>query len=246
MAEQKESSVLFSLKELMNLEEDRIKQEEDDRKRKEEEALRAKLDGERKAREAEETRLRAAEEERRVQEQRSREEQARIDAIRQGEVEKARLDAENAARMEAIRHQQEHERQLVHMKETSGKKKLTFMIAGLAVLFVAGAIGGGIAIKNSMDDADRVRAEKVALEAKLTELDSEKKRIQLEIEKASGEEKERLMKQLADKEREIASAKTTPVTGPAKARTGGPGPAAKPKSDKPCNCQPGDPLCSCL
>ena len=31
MAEQKESSVLFSLKELMNLEEDRIKQEEADK-----------------------------------------------------------------------------------------------------------------------------------------------------------------------------------------------------------------------
>ena len=38
MAEQKESSVLFSLKELMNLEEDRIRQEEDT-KRKAEEAL---------------------------------------------------------------------------------------------------------------------------------------------------------------------------------------------------------------
>ena len=33
MAEQKESSVLFSLKELMNLEEDRIKQEEADKDR---------------------------------------------------------------------------------------------------------------------------------------------------------------------------------------------------------------------
>ena len=31
MAEQKESSVLFSLKELMSLEEDRIRQEEDER-----------------------------------------------------------------------------------------------------------------------------------------------------------------------------------------------------------------------
>ena len=36
MAEQKESSVLFSLKELMNLEEDRIRQEEDTKRKAEE------------------------------------------------------------------------------------------------------------------------------------------------------------------------------------------------------------------
>ena len=53
MAEQKESSVLFSLKELMSLEEDRIKQEEDDRKRKEQAEQQARLDAERRAREEE-------------------------------------------------------------------------------------------------------------------------------------------------------------------------------------------------
>ena len=37
MAEQKDNSVLFSLKELMNIEEERIKQEEDDKKRREDE-----------------------------------------------------------------------------------------------------------------------------------------------------------------------------------------------------------------
>ena len=45
MAEQKESSVLFSLKELMNLEENRIKEEEQEKDR------RARADAERKARE---------------------------------------------------------------------------------------------------------------------------------------------------------------------------------------------------
>ena len=42
MAEQKESSVLFSLKELMSLEEDRIRQEEDEKRRKAEAELSAK------------------------------------------------------------------------------------------------------------------------------------------------------------------------------------------------------------
>ena len=57
MAEQKESSVLFSLKELMNLEEDRIRQEESARKAKQEAELQARLDAERRQREEEEARL---------------------------------------------------------------------------------------------------------------------------------------------------------------------------------------------
>lgn len=246
MSEQKESSVLFSLKELMNLEEDRIKSEEAERKRKEEEALRAKMDAERKAREAEESRLRAAEEERRAQEARAREEAARHEAIRHAEVEKARLDAENAARIEAMRRQQEHERQLVQMKEQSGKKKLTFMLAGLGVLLVVGAVGGSIAIKNSMEATERAQAEKLALEQKIADLDKEKARIQDEISKASGAEKDALLAKLAAKEAEIKAAQqATPASGGGAARRPSGG-GSKPASDTAPKkkCQPGDPLCS--
>ena len=49
MSEQKESSVLFSLKELMNLEEDRIKQEEETKRAQAEAAERSRLDAERRA-----------------------------------------------------------------------------------------------------------------------------------------------------------------------------------------------------
>ena len=51
MAEQKESSVLFSLKELMNLEEDRIRQEDEEKKQRAEADARARSDAERRARE---------------------------------------------------------------------------------------------------------------------------------------------------------------------------------------------------
>jgi colicin import membrane protein len=248
MAEQKESSVLFSLKELMNLEEDRIKQEESERKRKEEEALRVKLDAERRAREAEEARMKAAEEERRVGEQRSREEAARLDAIRQAEVEKARLDAENNARHEAMRRQQEHERQLVQMKEQSGKKKLTFWLAGVGAVLLIALVGGGIVIKNSQEQAERATAEKIALEQKITELDAEKKRIQDDISKASGAERDALIAKLQAKEAEIETTKSAPASGGGGAvrRSGGGSKPAAEKPAKPCNCQPGDPLCSCL
>src|SRR5213078_3145418 len=79
MAEQKESSVLFSLKELMNLEEDRIREEEADKARRAKVEQEARDTAERAAREAEERRLRDEEERRRQEEQRKREEVARVD-----------------------------------------------------------------------------------------------------------------------------------------------------------------------
>src|SRR5881394_4441040 len=74
MPEQKESSVLFSLKELMNLEEDRIKQEEADKDRRARQEADAKAAAERAARDAEERRIREEEEARRVEDLRRKEE----------------------------------------------------------------------------------------------------------------------------------------------------------------------------
>ena len=56
MAEQKESSVLFSLKELMNLEEDRIRQEDDEKRKRAEAEVQARQEAERRAREQEQAR----------------------------------------------------------------------------------------------------------------------------------------------------------------------------------------------
>ena len=93
MAEQKESSVLFSLKELMNLEENRIKEEEAEKDRRARHEAETRASAERAARDAEERRLREEEERRRSEEQRQREEAARLEAIRHGEIEKARAEA---------------------------------------------------------------------------------------------------------------------------------------------------------
>jgi len=243
MAEQKESSVLFSLKELMSLEEDRIRQEENEKKRQEEAALQARLDAERRVREQEEARIRAAEEERRAHEQRAREEGARLDAIRHAEMEKARLDAENAARLEQLRHQQEHERQIHAMSQDKSKKKLQWIAAGSAVFLLIALIGGGVAIKSSLDKQQM-------LEEQLNSLNSESAALKSKLGSAtSPEERARLQAELDAKEQAIKDLKDHPntvSTAPRPAvRTGG---APKPKADpsKPCNCTPGDPLCSCL
>lgn len=248
MAEQKESSVLFSLKELMNLEEDRIKQEETERQKQEQAVIQARLDAERKAREEEEARIAAAEEARRQQEQRQREESTRLDAIRHGEVEKARLDAENAARLEQLRAQQAHDLNLTAIKQDKSKKNLTYIAAGVGFLLVL-AIGiGSYAVKVQSDKAE-------ALQAQLGELSSEREALRQKMETASGEERARLQAELDAKDDAIKNLKDhpntvqqAPTSHPVAHPAGNGGGTTKaPTANKPpCNCTPGDPLCSCL
>ena len=153
MAEQKESSVLFSLKELMNLEEDRIKQEEQEKRRQEDAATHARMEAERRAREEEEARLRAEQDRRHADEQRVREDAARLEAIHKAELEKARLDAENAARLEQLRHVQEHERNITAIKQDKHKKSLQIFAYGAAALFVIALVGATLFIKHQMDES---------------------------------------------------------------------------------------------
>lgn len=244
MAEQKESSVLFSLKELMSLEEDRIKQEEDAKKRAEDEAARARAEATRRQQEEQEAQMRAAEEKRRQEEQRAREEHAKVDAIRQAEVERARVEAENAARMEQMKRQQEHERQLAALTQDKSKKRLTIIAALSGVVLLIGLVGGGIVIKGQMDKQKE-------LEGQLNSLNSDKEELDRKLKSATTpEEKAALEQQIADNEARIAALKnnqpaptaTKTVTRPV-GNTGG----TKPTVTKPaCNCTPGDPLCSCL
>ncbi len=245
MAEQKESSVLFSLKELMNLEEDRIKQEETERQRQEQAVIQARLDAERKAREEEEARMAAAEEQRRQQEQRSREEMARLEAIRHAEVEKARLDAENAARLEQLRQQQAHDLNLTAIKQDKSKKNLLYIAVGVGVALVLAVAIGGYAVKVQSDKA-------AALQAQLAQLVSDEADIKQKMASANAEDRARLQEELDAKESAIQNLKDHPntvqTTAPVHAShpTGG-GNTTKPATtSKPCNCTPGDPLCSCL
>lgn len=249
MSEQKESSVLFSLKELMNLEEERIRQEEVDRERAAEAERQARMDAERRAREAEEARVRAMEEERRQAEQRQREEQARLSAIQQAEMEKARLDAENAARIEQMRHAQEHEARMRTISQDKSKKRLQIIGAVLGVFLLVALVGGGLAIKAQLDRSAK-------LEAQLNGLNDERDKLNKKLSEAtSPEERARLEAELQANQRKMAELKdsrntaTVPAGDKPKVRRGGGGQKpSKPSAPaaKPCDCTPGDPLCDCL
>jgi colicin import membrane protein len=250
MSEQKESSVLFSLKELMNLEEDRIKQEEDQKRAAAEAAERARLDAERRARDEEEARIRAEEQRRRAEEQRAREEAARLEALRQAEIEKARVEAEQKARLEAMQAQQAHEAQLARIKQDESKKKLRNTIIGLSVggVLVLGLIGGlGYNYYSQKEkerlaqiEADRVKEEQTKkLEAQLKDQQAKIDRLLADLSSAKDEaQRAEIQKKLLEAQEAQKSLKGG-GGGPAKSG-GGSG------SGSSCKCQPGDPLCSCL
>lgn len=258
MAEQKESSVLFSLKELMSLEEDRIKQEEDDRRRKEEAEQQARLDAERRAREAEEARMRGEEERRRQEEQRLREEQARVDAIRQAEIEKARHEAEQQARLRAMQQQQDHERQLVALSQDKQKKNLTYIAVGIGAVLVFGGVGGGYAFYSHAKEQERIQALKDEeirqKEEQLNKLMADLKAQNDAVSQAQAEaanaksDADRLAAQAklaaAQENARKTQAKIAGVRGGGGKSGGGGGGGATPRPA--CTCQAGDPLCSCL
>src|SRR4029079_14593989 len=86
MTEMQESSVLFSLNQLMNLEQQRLREEEEAaRARSLAEAAARRLD-EQRAREEEEARVRVEVARRRAEETQRREAEARLDAIRMAEL----------------------------------------------------------------------------------------------------------------------------------------------------------------
>jgi colicin import membrane protein len=251
MAEQKESSVLFSLKELMNLEEDRIRQEEDQKRRVEEEQARVRAEAERRAREEEEARLRAIEEKRRTEEQRGREENAKLEAIRHAEVEKARLEAENRARMEQMSRQQEHERQLAMVTQDKSKKRLVFIASGIGLLLVAGLVGGAVFYSNAQKQKQALEAQLQDLQAKQEENNRKMNELNDKLSHAtSPEERAQLESQIEEakkKQADLAAQQNSVKPGGATGGhyTGG-GTGAAPKPNLP-KCKPcagtGDPLC---
>ncbi len=257
MSEQKESSVLFSLKELMNLEEDRIRGEEADKSAQiaaQEEARRA---AEMAARNAEEARIRAEEDRRRAEEQRGREEAARLDAIRHAEVEKARLEAEQQARLAAMASQQQHERQLAVINTDKKNTRFRNILIGVVAAVLAIGTGVGIVINNKNEEAkvalaaekkraDDAAAEQEKLKTRLNEQEGKVKGLQAAFETEKDENKKKLLQAQLEAAKEEQADTEKKLGG---GRPGAGGPAAQP--DKPavkavCTCKSTDPLCDCL
>jgi colicin import membrane protein len=188
MPEQRENSVLFSLKELRRIEDDRIRQEETDARARVEAERKAREDAERKAREDVERRHREEEDRIRRGEQekvaREREEQMRL------------AEAERRHRVEAeMRLQEERMRLEVHARK--GKSPLpAIIVVGCVVV----ALAGGIIYKLHAD----AEADKIAMQHRVAE---ETARQERELREAQDKQR-RLEALIAQKERDLKEAKT--------------------------------------
>jgi hypothetical protein len=181
--EKRENSVLFSLRELRQIEESRVEEEESKVKNAEAAKLRAKQDEERRIRDEIEGKERAAADEvRRIKElELAREHEARI------RVEST--EAAERARHQAALEKERLEQEMALRRAEVAKKRPTWM---LAVMFTAIAgLAGGIAFaihKMGQSDADKA----MAAAADVDRINAEKES------KASAERVEKLEKEAAE------------------------------------------------
>lgn len=142
MASVQESSVLVSLNHLMQLEQQRLREEDTARDAAIEAARRARLDEEQRIHAEQEARLRAEEARRRAEDTARREESARHEALRLASVEKARIEGEQRARLAILEQEQRHERELLTLGQDAQKRRLQrTLILGGALAFAL--LGGG-------------------------------------------------------------------------------------------------------
>jgi colicin import membrane protein len=126
------------------------------------------------------------------------------------------------------------------------------MLAGAAALLLVVAGAGGVALKNSIDKANAAEAKSRELQQQKDEIEQRTKQLQFELENTKDAQRiAELTQQLEAakaKAQQIENASPAAAARPVARPAGGGGGATKPaqKPGTPCNCTPGDPLCSCL
>ncbi len=164
---EKQSSVLFSLRELMKLEEERTHEEKERETLEREAQRRAKMEAELRLRSAEEARLRENEARRRAEEASLREEAARHEAMRLAAAERAKLEAVQSAELAAMELEQKHVRALAVIQTDEEKlryKRVAFLGTGVFLMAAASVLGWYFGVHKPQRDA-----EEVALRAEIAE-----------------------------------------------------------------------------
>jgi colicin import membrane protein len=242
---QLETSTLSSLKELMRLQEERVRQEQEQQEQRAHDAASAR----RRRREAQEARVRELERVLAEEDRQKREEELRFEAIREAELERARNEALERTRAE----ERAHEQRLAQLASDATQTKLRVLrwgaAAGLAWVALSALLYFG-KIKPSTEErarslqsiiearqheSEQLRGELELRSQKLVELE-ERLRQQVEAAKAQAAVNE----QEADRQREPRGKK---------ARAGRPARRHKGRGAKvaaPCTCDPHDPMCGCF
>lgn len=254
MAERQETSVMVSIQEILRDAQDREEQEKVEAERRAREDEERRVMELRRRQEEEEARLRSEEEERQRRAFEEQRRQAEINALQEAAVQRARMEAEAQARLAEMASRQEHERQLHAIGQDKHKKRLTMILAALGVVVVVGGIGGGIAIKKSMDEATAAKAQAAQLQSQIEESNQKEAKLQAQLANATDPAEVAALQSQLDAEKARNQQLQTQASTPRAGGGGGGGSHATAKpaggsgggTAKPCNCTPGDPLCSCL
>jgi len=253
MAERQETSVMVSIQEILRDAQHREEQEKIETQQRAREDEQKRLEELRRKQEAEQERLRAEESDRQRRAFEEQKRQAEIQALQEAAIQRAKMEAEAQARLAEMASRQEHERQLHALTHDRSKRRLQLFLAGLGVLVFALAIGGGYVIKQSNDKANAAEAHARALEAEKQDVEAQQRRLQFELESTKDPGKiAELQARLTEQTQKLETISTqitqTKKPGPAAAGGGGGGAGNKATGGNkpPCNCTPGDPLCSCL
>jgi colicin import membrane protein len=221
----RENSVLFSLRELRRIEDDRVKKEQEAARQKAEAERRAKDEQERLAREAEERRIRDEQERIRLAKE---EEEGRQ---REGHL---RLqEAERRARVEGeMRINEERMRLEMHHKKKHSPVKAVLTVAGILVL-----IGGGVGYKMYTDHQKELLAARQ--EKERVEMEAKKKQAELEARYAAIEKDFANRLKAAKSQEEIAQLQKERLQMRLDAQAGRPARhAAPPKAEQPAGPKP--------
>jgi colicin import membrane protein len=254
MAERQETSVMVSIQEILRDAQSREEQEKVEAEQRAREAEQRRLDDIRRRQEDEAARLRAEEQERerRVFDEQRR--QVELKALQEATIHRARTEAEAQARLAEMTARQDHERQLHALSQDKHKKRVQGVAIALGIFFFVGSIVAGVVIKNVMDQKNAAQALARQYEADKQDVEQQRARLKAELDNTKDPAKiAQLQQELQEKDRAMEDLKfREKMQAPGAFKPGGAArPVAKPSGDKPpsgkpCNCTPGDPLCSCL
>jgi colicin import membrane protein len=250
---EKQSSVLFSLRELMKLEEERTNEEKERETLEREAQRRAKMEAELRMRSAEEGRLRENEARRRAEEAALREEAARHEAMRLAAAERGRLEAVQSAQLAAMELERKHERALavIHTDEEKLRyKRVAFLGTGVFVMITAGVLGWYFGVQKPQKDAEQA-ALRVEIAAAQASADAAKKQADQkaaqidELESALAKEKDLAKRGIIQNRLDLLNGKPGAPATP----TIRPIPTVKPPPPDPTtapDCDDKDPINPCL
>jgi len=129
----KETSVIFSLQELMRMEQDRITDQERERQQQLREREKAEREAKRLAAAAQEEKLRQEEQQRRAEDARAREEVARIEAMQRAILEAERARAIEQARKAQSEHELIHSLELERTVLALSRNRLRAVLMGVSI-----------------------------------------------------------------------------------------------------------------